>query len=105
MPKELLPARLPLQKEDLPVFMWSENLVACAWQDTKRVHFLSNVDTNLAVTSRGGEGGCRTVEKPVTVEHYNNSKMGGMDCLDQMLGTYQYSHKCLKWYHTLDHRI
>jgi len=34
MPKELLPARLPLQKGDLPVFMRSENLVACAWQDT-----------------------------------------------------------------------
>ena len=69
MPKELLPARLPLQKGDLPVFMRSDNLVACAWQDTKRVYFLSNVDTNLtidkAVKSRGGEGGYRTVEKPV----------------------------------------
>ena len=88
--------------------MWSENLVACAWQDTKRVYFLSNVDTNLtidkAVKSRGGEGGYRTVEKPVTGECYN-SKMGGVDCLDQMLGTCQYPHKCLKWYHTLYHRV
>ena len=59
--------------------MQSENLVACAWQDIKRVHFLSNVDTNLAidkaVTSRSGEGGYRTVEKPVIAEHYN-SKIG-----------------------------
>ena len=57
-----------------------------------------------AVKSRGGEGGYRTVEKPVIAERYN-SKMGGVDCLDQMLGTYQYPHKCLKWYHTLYHRV
>ena len=31
--------------------------------------------------------------------------MGGVDCLDQMLGTYQYPHQCLKWYHTLYHRV
>lgn len=108
MPKELLPARLPLQKGDLPVFMRSENLVACAWQDKKRVYFLSNVDTNLtidkALKSRGGEGGYHTVEKPVIAARYN-SKMGAVDCLDQMLGTYQYPHKCLKWYHTLYHRV
>ena len=79
-----------------------------ARHDTKRVNFLSNVDTNLtsdkAVKSRGGEGGYRTVEKPVIAERYN-SKMGGVDCLDQMLGTYQYPYKCLKWYHTLYHRV
>ena len=108
MPKEMLAAKLPLQKRDLPVFTRSENLVACVWQVTKRVNFLSNVDTTLtidkAVKSRGWEGGHRTVEKPVMTERYN-SKMGWVDCLDQMLGTYQYPQKCLKWYHTLYHRV
>ena len=108
MPRELLPSLLPLQKGDLPVFMRSDNLVACAWQDTKRVNFLSTVDTNLtvdkAIRSRGGEGGHRNVEKPVIAERYN-SNMGGVDSLDQMLGTYQYPHKCIKWYHTLYHRV
>ena len=83
--RKLLPAGLPLQKGDLPVFNWSENLVACAWQDTKQVHILSNVETNLtidtAVKCRGGE---------------SVTKMGDVDCLDQMLGTYQYPQKCLK---------
>ena len=71
--------------------MRSDNLVACAWQDTKRVNSLSTVDTNLtidkAIRSRGGEGGHRNVEKPVIAERYN-SNMGGVDSLDQMLGTY-----------------
>ena len=58
MPRELLPSRLPLQKGDLPVFVQSDNLVACAWQDIKHVNFLSTVNTNLtvdkAIRSRGG---------------------------------------------------
>lgn len=107
MPKELLPSRLSLKKGELPVFMRSDNLVACAWQDTKRVTFLSTVENNLtvdkAVRSKNGEGGYREVEKPVIADRYN-SNMGGVDTLDQMLGTYQFPHKCVKWYHTLFHR-
>lgn len=61
MPKELLPSRLSLKKGEPPVFMRSDNLVACAWQDTKRVTFLSTVENNLtvdkAVRSKNGEGG------------------------------------------------
>jgi len=43
----LLPSQLNLAKGDDPVFARSDNLVACAWHNTKRVHFLSNVHTNL----------------------------------------------------------
>ena len=39
MTRELLPSRLPLHKGDLPVLIRPDNLVACAWQDTKRVNF------------------------------------------------------------------
>lgn len=31
--------------------------------------------------------------------------MGGVDTLDQLLGTYQYPHKSQKWYHTIYHRV
>ncbi|KAL9979135.1 hypothetical protein ACROYT_G016750 [Oculina patagonica] len=31
--------------------------------------------------------------------------MGGVDTLDQLLGTYQYPHKSQKWYHTVYHRV
>lgn len=62
------------------------------------------ITIDKAAKSRGGEGGYRTVEKPVIAERYN-SNMVGVDSLDQMLGTYQYPHKCLKWYHTLYHRV
>lgn len=52
--------------------MRSDNLVACAWQDTKRVTFLSTVENNLtvdkAVRSKNGEGGYREVEKPVIAD-------------------------------------
>ena len=51
-----------------------------------------------------GEDGHRNVEKPVIAERYN-SNMGRVDSLDQMFGTYQYPHKCTKWYHTLYHRV
>lgn len=30
-----------------------------------------------------------------------NQKMAGVDRLDQMLGSYVYSHKSSKWYHTV----
>ena len=68
---------------------------------------MSTVENNLtvdkAVRSKNGEGGYREVEKPVIADRYN-SNMGGVDTLDQMLGTYQFPHKCVKWYHTLFHR-
>jgi len=38
------------------------------------------------------------------VEEYN-AKMSGVDRLDQMLGSYAYSHKSQKWYHVVYHRI
>lgn len=107
MPEQLNPKNLKLKKGDDPVFMRSGNLVACTWHDTKRLSLLSTVDTNLTVDKRirkkGAQGGHREMEKPVMAERYNNC-MAGVDRLDQMLGSYQYGHKCCKWYHTIYHR-
>ena len=107
MPKELLQQNIKLKKGDDPVFMRSGNMVACAWHDTKRFTMLSTIDTNLTVDkeirSKDHASGHRTVEKPVAVARYNHS-MAGVDRFDQMLGTYQYPHKSVKWYHTLYHR-
>lgn len=107
MPKELNPKNLKLKKGDDPVFMRKGNLVACAWHDTKRLTLLSTVDTNLTIDkrirSKGEQGGYREVDKPVMAERYNNC-MAGVDRLDQKLGSYQYPHKCHKWYQTIYHR-
>jgi hypothetical protein len=46
MPVDLNPRQLVLQKGDPPAFRRWEDLIACAWHDTKRVHFLSNVSGN-----------------------------------------------------------
>ena len=107
MPNDLKPKNLKLSKGDDPVFMRSGNLVACAWHDTKWLTMLSTVNTNLTIDkrikSKGAVGGYRTIEKPVIAEQYNDC-MAGVDHLDQMLGSYQFPHKCFKWYHTLFHR-
>ena len=107
MSKELLPSSLSLKKGESPVFMRSGNFVACAWQDTKCVTFLSTIDhyftVDKPVRSMNGEAGYSEVEKPVIADRYN-SNTGGVDTLDQMLGTYQFLHKCVKWYHVLFHR-
>ena len=91
MPLDLHPYKLPLAKGDDPAFMRSDNLVTCAWYDTKRVNFLSSIDTNNTMDKRmsfrGAEGGHRIVEKPVMTEVYNQN-LGGVDIMDQRLGTY-----------------
>lgn len=108
MPPDIHPRFLALDRGDDPKFMRKGNLVACAWQDTKRVHFLSTIHTNNTIDkrirSRGGEGGYRTVEKPVIGELYNQH-MGAVDICDQKLGTYTFPHKSGKWYMTIYHRI
>ena len=108
MPLELHPARYALTKGDDPVFMRSGDLLTCAWHDTKRVQFLSTIDSNNTVDKRirqrGADGGHREVEKPVMAEVYNQS-MGGVDLLDQKLGTFAYPHKSAKWYNVVYHRL
>lgn len=108
MPEDLKPRNLALQKGDDPVFYRSNNLVACAWHDTKRVTFLSTVDTNNTidkrVRSRREPGGFRVVEKPVLADRYNTN-MAGVDLYDQLLGTYAYPHKAQKWYLPIYHTI
>jgi hypothetical protein len=108
MPKEIHPRQLHLNKGDDPVFMRCENMVACAWHDTKRVHFLSTIGTNNTtdknIRAKGEPGGYREVEKPVIAENYNEH-MGGVDILDQKLGTFMYPHKSSKWYFTIYHRL
>lgn len=110
MPQQLKPSSLSLKKGDPPVFMRKkdDDLIACAWHDTKRLSLISTIDNNLTfekdVRSRGDASGYRNVEKPVLAEKYNYF-MGGVDTLDQLLGTYQYPHKSQKWYHTIYHRV
>ena len=52
MPEGLKPRALALRKGDDPVFYRSNNLVACAWHDTKRVTFLSTIHTNNTIDKR-----------------------------------------------------
>ena len=108
MPAILHPSNLLLTKHDPPVFARSGNLVACAWHDTKRVNFLSSMHNDLtmekSVRSKGAEGGVRQVEKPVMGEMYNKY-MGGVDLLDQKLGTFAFPHKVIKRYHAVYHRL
>ena len=103
MPHMLQPSVLRLKKGDNPVFTRCNEVVACAWHDTKRVHLLSTVHNDLTVDkkirSKSETSGYRTVEKPVMAEVYNQN-MNGVDILDQKLGSYMYPHKCSKWYHT-----
>ena len=87
---------LALRKGDDPVFYRSNNLVACAWHDTKRVTFLSTIHTNNTIDkrlrTRRDPTGFRQIEKPVIAERYN-ANMAGVDLYDQMLGSYSYPHK------------
>ena len=93
MPNDLKPKNLKLSKGDDPVFMRSDNLVACAWHNTKRLTLLSTENTNLTIDkrikSKGAVGGDRTIEKPVIAEQYTDC-MAGVDHLDQLLGSYQF---------------
>ena len=94
MPHGLYPAALPLNKGDEPKIMRCRNLLACAWRDTKHVHFLWNIHTNDTVDKRiraKGQG-YRTVEKPVIAEVYKLHMAGG-DIMNQKLGTYAFPHK------------
>ena len=77
MPQVLQPSVLKLKKGDDPVFARCNDVVACAWHDTKRVHLLSTVHTNLTtdkqIRCRSETSGYRTVEKPVLAEIYNQN--------------------------------
>ena len=107
MPPDFRPDKLRLKRGDDPLFMRSDDLVAIAWHDVKRVTCLTTVHTNntceKTIRQKGNPDG-RLLEKPVALEEYNN-KMSGVDRLDQMLATHGYSHKCMKWYQPLYHRI
>ncbi len=107
MPPELHPNQLKMNRGDEPQFMRSGNMVACTMHDTKRVSFISTIHTNNTddkkVRSRGSKDGFRSIEKPIMGISYNKYK-GGVDILDQKLGTYAFPHKAQKWYHTVYHR-
>jgi hypothetical protein len=107
MPLKLKPTNLKLKRGDDPVFVRADDMVALAWQDVKRVTCLSTVHTNNTCTKiirEKGKPNGRLLDKPVAVEEYN-MKMVGVDRLDQMLGSYAYCHKSVKWYHALYHRV
>ena len=110
MPTSLHPNTLSLAKRSDPVFAraTTADIVACTWHDTKRVSFLSSVHTNNTVSKdircRGQEGGHRSVVKPVIADSYNDN-MGGVDTMDQLMGTYCYPHKVSKWYHAVYQRV
>lgn len=107
MPGNIKPENLKMKKGDNPVFVRSGDVVACAWQDVKRVTCLSTVHTNNTcdkiIREKGTPTG-RLIDKPVLIEEYN-MKMGGVDRLDQMVGSYAFSHKSSKWYYPIYHRV
>jgi len=87
MPNGLKPETPKLKRGDDPVFFHAGNLVACGWEDVKRVTCLSTVHTNntceKTIRQKGSPTG-RQLNKPVMIEEYNY-KMSGVDHLDQML--------------------
>ena len=64
----------------------SDDIIACAWHDVKRVTMLSTVHSNLTIDHQGRprdqQGEVRTVVKPAMVASYNHS-MSGVDLMDQ----------------------
>ena len=68
---------------------------------TSTVH--TNNSCSKVIRERGNPDG-RSIEKPVMLEEYN-MKMGGVDRFDQLLASYAYSHKTVKWYHPIYHRV
>lgn len=84
-----------LSRRDPPKFMHSGDLVACAWHDTKGVHFLGTVHNEFTVDKdirhTGSEGGRKTVGKLVLAKRYNED-LAGNDKIDQLLGSYDYPH-------------
>ena len=108
MPSDLHPKNLNLDRGEMPVFRRTGNLIACAWHDTKRVHFLSNVHANGTVEkrirSKGTADGHRVIQKPLIADAYNQH-MGGVDILDQKVSTFGWLHKETKWYRTIYHRL
>ena len=106
MPEILHPNHLQLRKGAEPAFAQCKNssIVACTWHDVKRVSFLSSVhgaeQVSKEVRSKKHEGGFRCIQKPLLAEDYNQY-IGGVDTLDQLLGTYCFLHKQTKWYQTV----
>lgn len=101
MPRQLKPVHTILKKNDPPVYMKSENVLVCAWHDTKRLHMISTVHNtgciDKEVNDKKGEDGKRLVQKPFCTNEYNKH-MGGVDLLDQRTKTYLYPHPSIKWY-------
>jgi hypothetical protein len=75
MPRDIHPHQLHLEKGEDPVFRQTpDDLVACAWQDTKHVYFISTVHgsgtVRKRIRERGEEGGYRDIKKPRLAERY-----------------------------------
>ncbi|KAL2096269.1 hypothetical protein ACEWY4_008417 [Coilia grayii] len=101
MPKGLTKEQLPLRKGDEPVFMRKGKMVACAWNDTKRLTMLSTLHGSTCVRkhirTKHTPSGFREINRPVCVDVYN-SFMGGVDTADQRMKTYLFPHRSRKWY-------
>ena len=100
-PEILHPNHLQLRKGAEPAFAKCKNssIVACTWHDVKWMFFLSSVYGAEQVSKEGSkkhEGGFRRIQKLLLAEGYNQY-MGGVDTMDQLLGTYCFLHKQTKW--------
>ncbi|XP_064635763.1 piggyBac transposable element-derived protein 4-like [Lineus longissimus] len=99
---------IPLARGAAPLFKKSGNLMACTWQDNKRVNVLSTIHgigVNVnQVRDRKDATGFRQVHKPVCISEYNKY-MGGVDLMDQLLQYYEFPHWSHKWYTPIYHRI
>ncbi|XP_064631697.1 piggyBac transposable element-derived protein 4-like [Lineus longissimus] len=99
---------IPLARGQKPLFKRAENVIACTWQDNKRVNMLSTIHccgvTPIQVRDKKEATGFRNVSKPDCVIQHNKY-MGRVDLMDQYLQYYEYPHRSNKWYMPLYHRI
>ncbi|XP_063077170.1 piggyBac transposable element-derived protein 4-like [Engraulis encrasicolus] len=111
MPKGLTGQHLLLAKGDDPVFMRKGKILACAWQDTKRVAMISTIHSNAcdkklmkASKYTDSTSDNREINRPLCVADYN-SYMGGVDRADQRMKTYLFPHRSKKWYNRIFNAI
>lgn len=108
MPKALRPAMLPLNKGDDRVYMRNGRILACKWDDTKRLTMLSSTHGSVCVQkqirAKHSDRGYRDINRPVCVDRCN-AFLGGVDAADQRMKTYLFPHHSRKWYNRIFNAI
>ncbi|XP_062620039.1 piggyBac transposable element-derived protein 4-like [Saccostrea cucullata] len=97
LPKELLPARINLEKHVYKVDQ-NDSLTFCVWKDTKPVLVLSNFHDSQHTGQVTRQAATDTiVEVPCLLSDYQKY-MKGVHLCDQMIGYYILHHRSKKWW-------